>query len=161
MKGMRIDLSTPGKRYRNNRFLKQEGFIDMLEARENRNIDQLMPFIATIVHRCCGEVKNKTLFLLYLTMMSKMLSRGVNPIWAESELKTLEVAIEKYRRDAKALYSKYQPFGMSTAKMHLLDHVCSNIRRNGGFSTVIVLSSNNIKSPRKSTIERHCEGGHL
>lgn len=132
MKGMRIDLSTPGKGYSYNGVFKQEGLIGMLEARDHRTLDQVMPFIAMFLDRCCGEVKTTTLFVLYVDMVNRMVSRGVDPVWSESKLRTLEVAIEKFRKEAKDLYSQYQPSGMGTPKMHLLDHVCSDIRRNGG-----------------------------
>ena len=48
--------------------------------------------------RCCDEVKTTTLFVMYLYIVNQVLSRGVDPVWTDSELKKVEVEIAKFRR---------------------------------------------------------------
>lgn len=130
--GLHIDFSTPGKGYSYNGLFKKDGIIGMLEARDHKSVDQVMPFIAMFLDRWCGELKTTPVFVQYVDMVNEMLDRGLDPVWNEKRVKELELAIDKFRRAAKNLYSEYQPSQMGTPKMHLLDHVGFDIRRNGG-----------------------------
>ena len=110
----------------------------MLEARNYVQIMQVMPFLAAICDRLCGEGATTTkLFVQYLDMVYAMTRvQESNTSFSCADLDTLEDCIRKFRHSALSLYGDkdVQKSEMAFPKFHALAHVVTDIREAGSLA---------------------------
>lgn len=128
----KVDFSSSSKGGTYNGLFQKDGLKGMLEAKDHRAIDQVMPFLAMFLDRACGEVVSTNVFVQYGDILSLLFRRNMDPGWNSSQIKYLRKKINKFKEDARELYGKYHASDMGTPKFHLLDHVCDDIERLGG-----------------------------
>ncbi len=126
-------------------FFTSYGVIGMLEEKDLNGIIQVMPFIAAVGDRFCGQQRacpTVTLFVLYVSIGFGILE--VDPVggsrghrihnFSEADVKRLAQDITRFKILALSLYQEFQASGMCTKKFDLLSHVPEDISRCGTLS---------------------------
>ena len=128
----KIDFSDAGKSGSYNGFFVKDGLRGMLEAKDHRAVDQVMPFLAMFLDRFCGEVVSTSIFTEYAEITMLMFRRNMDPGYNAREIGELQQRINRFKEKVKDAYGRYQSSEMGTPKFHMLDHVCYDIKRMGG-----------------------------
>ena len=128
----KIDFSDAGKSVNFNGFFTKDGLKGMLEAKDHRAVDQVMPFLAMFLDVHCGETVSTSIFTKYAEITMLLFRRNMDPGWIARDIKDLKERIRKFKEEVKATYKDYQPSEMGTPKFHMLDHICYDIERMGG-----------------------------
>lgn len=133
--GLYLDLVSKQKGKKMNGLYTEHGLRGFLEAKNMKGIDRVFPFIAAFIDRCCGEKENAPttkVAVLFTDLVKLSERRGMAAGWTEPDLLKLETKVREFKKEALQLYEKYQKSGMNTMNFHLIDHLVSDIRRNGG-----------------------------
>lgn len=137
-RGLKVDFSKGGASGHEKGLYGAEGnLIGMLEGTDYRSLDIVFPFVGMFVDRCTDEIQTAVstkLFVLYVEVMQSAMSYDshMQVTWNEASVIKLEQKIRLFKKKAVELYANFQPSGLCTEKMHLLDHICEDIRRMGG-----------------------------
>ena len=132
--GARFDFSRRTSTDVLNGLFSDTGIAAMLEARNLRDVDQVMPFVASLVDRLCGEVEScpvTHVVVMYTDMVQFMRRRFSEPGFTSAELEVLSQMISNFKAEALKVFKEFQKSGMAFPKFHALDHVVGDIRMCG------------------------------
>jgi hypothetical protein len=158
--GARIDFSTAKGSEKLDGLWTKTGLVGMLQAKDMKSVTTVLPFVAALVDRMCGEeaaAPTTRVVVAYTNLCHKITGR-----YAEGDsgsaldgftmacLDKLAKDIASFKSRAVDLYGKYQRSGMGTNKFHLLDHVVEDVMRLG---SLLLLSADSFESSHKAVKE--------
>jgi hypothetical protein len=160
MPGARINFSTAKSSEKLDSLWTKTGLVGMLQAKDMRSVTTVLPFVAALVDRMCGEeavAPTTRVFVAYTNLCHKKTgcyvegdSGSTLDGFTMAFLDKLANDIASFKSQAVNIYGKYQRPGMGTNKFHLLDHVVEDVMRLG---SLLLLSADSFESSHKSVKE--------
>jgi Plavaka transposase len=132
--GLKFDFTRQDTNEPLSGFFTATGVTSMLEGRDYAGLDQVMPFVCTLIHRLCGDVSGAPcakVFVLYQDMVGTATSRFNDPVISSEDLDALSVLVQEFKKKAIEVYAEHQASGMGVPKFHVLGHLVDDIRQFG------------------------------
>ena len=147
----------------------ENGIASMLEAKDLKNVAQVMPFLGAVMDRLCGAERNgfpvTYVFVRYVELEQAIMRRGTDEKgFTEDALNQLQEQVVAFKKAAYEAFQDYQASGFNFPKWHSLEHVvedisdlgiCSNYSADAfEFSHTVFKTYNRAGSQRKDTTLR-------
>lgn len=126
---MHVDFTVTSKNHYLNGLFNAEGVIGMLEAKNFKHVEKILPYLGTIADRAVSPPRSSTTSTLstYCEILRLIYRRGCKDWWTSSELSELQALVSRFKHEAKTLFGKFHPSGLGTEKFHSLDHLSTDI----------------------------------
>ena len=132
--GCNFDMTRRASTRSLNGLFTDDGVASMLEASDLRDVDQVMPFVAALADRLCGEADKMPVTrttIPYMEMVDALMRRHEEPGFTEDDLSKATGLVRKFRRIAEEVYTPFQRSGFAFPKWHFLLHAVDDIRTCG------------------------------
>jgi hypothetical protein len=158
MPGARINFSTAKSSENLDGLWTKNCLVGMLQAKDVRSVTTVLPFVAALVDRMCGEEvvapTKRVVFSYFCHKITGCYVQGDSGSTLDGFtmacLDKLANDIAFFKSQAVNLYGKCERSGMGTNKFHLLDHFVEDVVRLG---PLLFLSADSFESSHKSVKE--------
>ena len=117
----------------------EDGVRGMLEGKDYKTVDMILPFIAAFIDRACGEVSNgpvTTVSVLYADLVGFLLRYNQSNPWRRDEIDIIEGMVDTFGTTFMNVFGTFHSTGMRTLKFHLLSHLAEDVENFGGLHNI-------------------------
>ena len=166
--GFSVKFNRGKKKDKVDGFFTETGVASMLQAKDYRMAQQIMPFVGALIDRYCGDGRGEdecapvitTSFVLYNEMDNAIRRKDMEEVgFTEDSVQEMERAITNFQRYVLETLGGFNTSGFSIPKWHAYNHVAGDVRDLGictGFDTSVYESGHPVyKAAHKVTARRH------
>lgn len=130
--GLHVDFARGKSASATDGLFAENGVASMLEAKDMKNVAQVMPFVGALIDIMCGSDRNgasvTAVFVRYVELERHIMRRGMDDNGhSDRDLSRLQEMLALFKNVTYTVFKDYQASEFNFPKWHALEHIVSDI----------------------------------